>query len=100
LNTGNDVEALRKEMDARDEEWQNKLKQKENELEELRRSTTGEIKKLKEKQAEMEKELEKARATEQKLRYLSICLYLKLTPNTHFISALTHCGECVCFTVH
>jgi hypothetical protein len=27
-------------------------------------------------------------------------LYLKLTPNTHFISALTHCGECVCFTVH
>jgi ligand-binding sensor protein len=34
---GSDVEALRREMDARDEEWQKKLKQKENELEELRK---------------------------------------------------------------
>jgi len=34
---GGDVEALRREMDARDEEWQKKLKEKENELEELRK---------------------------------------------------------------
>jgi predicted Holliday junction resolvase-like endonuclease len=37
LFIGSDVETLRREMDARDEEWQKKLKQKESELEELRK---------------------------------------------------------------